>query len=443
LPDADAAGSRRSTRLKRISDSAPERKRGQLAERRGAEEENDRLRKALNVQLKLATQPGGAGAPSGVCDENAPKIDGHLSVDLAAGLLLIPMAGIVLQLRLAGVHSIVRTQEERGTQLRISFFEVIGKQTAISQQCFRGNEAGCFDEVLRCWHTFTAARVAQDSQDTEPLVVVESPPCLSVLALLFPKTPGKACVLEAHTNGLRVIMESGTCVFDVLYSSIRHAFCDPPLQRQDETAGSPTAFLYLRLKTPQVLAELQKATSDVQFNCTSDIQLREFLQGVAAPSLNLTLPRGLEFQEHHPSWARASYCFYGGVLTNIGTKGLLHSWPQLPVVVDLFNVDVVIFEFQSCLDKLANMVLIMKDRECSPVRVHQIFGTDLSALKKILPLHKTTWLNVIDKQDWKKWVRQVSRDPGQFAATGGWEATLGNIVFAGGLAPGGLVLGGD
>ena len=444
--EADVAGIRRSKRLQRTPDSAPEGKRGQQAEQREAEEENDRLRKALNEGLKRAAKPGGAGAPSGVCDENAPKMDGALSVDLEAGLLLIPMAGTVLKLRLAGIHSIVRTQEDRGSQLRISFFGVIGKQTSISQQCFRGKEAGCFDEVLHCWRIFATTRQAEHSEDTKVLDVVESPPSQSVISLFFPKTPGKACVLQTHNNGLRFIPDSGTGGLDVLYSSIRHAFCEPPLQSQDKTAGSPTAFLYLRLKTPQVLAELQKATSDVQVNFTSDVQLREFLQRMAVPSLNFSLRRGLKFQEHHPNLgSRASYCFYGGVLTNIGTTGeLQHSWPQLPVVVDLSDVDVVMFEFRSCLDNRANMVLIMKNRECPPVRVHQIIVTDLSAVKKTLLLNKTTWLNVVDQQDWRKWLRQVSRDPGKFAAAGGWEATLGNIVFAGGLAPGGgLVLGED
>ncbi|CAK0829804.1 unnamed protein product [Prorocentrum cordatum] len=433
--DEQAPG-RRSKRLLQADSRVREEKNDQ-AEQLRAEKENLRLRQALNHELKRAgprAQASSARPPSHAGEQDAPRLDGHLSIDLAEGVLLIPLAGSILRLKLAGIESVTRTLDEGCAQLRVRFFEAGGQQEAVSEQRFRGGAAGCFDEVLSCWRSFEASRakasLPDDSQDLGQLVVLESPPRLPGIAL-HPKTAAKdACALEAHTNGFRIATQSSSGGFDVLYSWVRHVFFEPPLQPDDEPSGDRLAFLHLHLKAPRALGELKKPTSDVQFRVESDAAtaLRAFLRGaarLAAPGLNPGLARGLQFEgQTRSQGARTSYCFYGGVLT------LLNAWPHGTVVVDMSDVDVVVFEVESCAAALASMVLIMKDRERHPVRVDEIVVAEMGLLQRKLLSLKTTWLRVSGRQDWRRRVREVSRDPDKFAADGGWEALLCAILVA-------------
>lgn len=419
------------------------------------------------------TSRGGRGGPSKLSDCQAyatpsamPKdaTPNGLKLDLNAEALLAPICGVAVPFHVRTIKNMSKSLVDRTHFLRVNFFTpgqgkseadypvVNGNRLYVRELCFRSQNQVNFDKVMR---EFKEAQKRTRQRDLEgeckgttaevgSLQCLRAPPCLRDLHVRPSLSTGRRCVgtLEAHANGFRFSARGGADKLDILYSQVKHAIfeaCD----------NTPLVLIHLHFVEPVMLGK--KKSQDIQFyaeavNMTEDLsqarggshydpdeileeqrerEMRERLnkmfhdfvkkvESIQTCNVEFDIPvRELAF-EGVPNKSVITLCPCKKVLS------ALQDWP--PFILDLSEVDVVIFERAMAQLREFDIVFVKKDYEQSPVRITTIPTVSLKDIKPWLHDMKMTWYSCAMNMQWPLVMKEITKDPGKFVEDGCWDA---------------------
>jgi len=287
------------------------------------------------------------------------------------------------------------------------------------------------------------------STDTESLKPMRSFPCIRDVHMrptFGAQSRRTIGTLEAHSNGFRFSIKSGSEKIDILYSKVKHAIFVPC------ESISLIVMIHLNLKEPIMIG--RKRTQDVQFltevaALTEDLSQRkagsaydpdeimeeqreremkerlnrifkEFTQKTQAIDtckLEFDIPyRALQFTGV-PNKGSVELCPCSNVLVS------LEEWP--PFCMDLSEIDIVVFE--RCLMSLRefDIVFVKKDYNQMPLRITTIPHQHLDKIKCWLHEMQLVWYTCTMNMQWANVMKEITRDVGAFIEGSGWDAWFG------------------
>jgi len=386
---------------------------------------------------------------------------GRLHMDLDKEVLLAPINGCFVPFHARMIKNMAR-QTEGGVQfLRVNFFTpgngkgvddfpAAGPRRAyIKELSFRCEEAVNMDTVLRSFKEVQKRMKQKEDgggevqQSTGELRRLGSFPCLRDLSMrpIFGTGRRSVGTLEAHQNGFRFNLSGGKDKVDVLYSSVRNAIFEP-------CEGSMVVLIHLRLKNPIMIAK--KKTLDLQFFAevaaqTEDLSMRksgnaydpdEIMEEQREREMKVRLNK--IFQEFSRKVEALESCplkfdvpFKDLEFTGVPHKSSLklcpcarslvglHEWP--PFVMDLSDVDIVVFERCSLSLREFDIVFVKKDYDQMPVRVTTIPRCFLDKLKIWLSEEQLVWYTCPMNMQWQLVMKEIQKNVNKFVEKGGWD----------------------
>lgn len=248
--------------------------------------------------------------------------------------------------------------------------------------------------------------------------------------------------LEAHTNGFAFTLRAVNERVEVLYSQIRHIIFEPA------ATNSLVILIHLHLHEPMQVGK--RRTQDIQFftevgTQTEDLsmkksgsaydpdeimeeqreremreRLNKFFKDFASKVQQLpTFP--LKFDVPFPDFAFSGVPHKGVVQLAFGKTCLmsLQEWP--PVVIDMSDVDIVVFERAIEALREFDITLVRKNFDEAPTRITTIPKMYLDKIKKYFDVSQTVWFISTMNFNWSGLMRDINADRRQFVANGGWN----------------------
>jgi len=408
-------------------------------------------------------------------DEIPDLKQNRMQVDLTNEALLVPVCGFVVPFHVRTIKNITRSESGRAQLLRVNFFrpgqgmsqdqfpELNGVRLYFQEMTFKSDSRENFDTVIRVFKE-AQKRIKQNDLESEVRKGASDsaqPQTIQLSRSNFPvlrevnlrPTPGgrqrAVGTLEAHPNGFRYRPKSGGEQIDVLYSKIRHAIFQP------HEGNAMMICLHLHLKENIMVGK--KKTGDVQF-FTQTVDMTEDLtqhkggsiydpdeineedrQRERIQHLNKVFQDFCQKVERMPGFAQSSLKFdvpykeleftgvpfKGTVAIQPCTNALvsLVEWP--PFVVDLGDIDIVVFERDLLSVREFDMVFVYKDYDKLPSRITMVSKKHQEKIKAWLAELEMPWYSCTLNLSWAPVMKQITSSPQTFLETGGWDAWFG------------------
>jgi len=395
----------------------------------------------------------------------------QVCIDMEAEALLVPYQGEIKVFHCKMIKNMSRNEHDGAHFFRVNFF-IPGQGKAaedfpratentafVKELLLKSREKDMFDACLRDFKEVqkrlkdgqVKAQHRADARQAEatPLRPLQGAPAIrdiSIKPYLRAAASRSIGNLEAHANAFRFSIRGSVEKLEIPYANIKTAIFQPAER------GSLVTYLHLHLTEKKGIMVGKRLTTHVQFytevgNQTEDLSKRraanahdpdEIMEEQRQEELKQKINQAFrdfavkvekikEFPLKFEIAQEGPMCF-SGVPHKANVRLFcceyslvgVEDWP--PLVIDMRDVEIVVFERATTVTREFDMALVMKNYNEPPVRITMIPANAMVTLKSWLADLDMIWYTVSLNMQWQAVMREVTSDIEHFLEEGGWQA---------------------